>query len=157
MAGMLPGVNLHRSAYTARNYEYYSEDGVLSGKLAAKVISGAKANGLHCYLKHLVVSEEGPNPGGVNTWLTEQNLRENYLKPFEIAVKEGGANAMMSAFNRLGASWCGADYGLLDRNRPERMGLQRLDRHRLEPRRRTGWDEPSPRGAGWQRYLAQSE
>lgn len=108
-----PGVNLHRSIYTARNYEYYSEDGVLSGKLAARVIAGAKANGLHCYLKHLIVSEEGPNPGGVNTWLTEQNLRENYLKPFEIAVKEGGANAMMSAFNRLGASWCGADYGLL--------------------------------------------
>lgn len=108
-----PGVNLHRSAYTARNYEYYSEDGVLSGKLAAQVIAGAKANGLHCYLKHFVVSEEGPNPGGVNTWLEEQNLRENYLKPFEIAVKEGGANSIMSAFNRLGASWCGANYGLL--------------------------------------------
>ncbi len=108
-----PGVNLHRSAYTARNYEYYSEDGVLSGKLAANVISGAKANGLYCYLKHFVCSEEGPNPGGVNTWITEQNLRENYLRPFEIAVKEGGSNAIMSAFNRVGANWCGSNYGLI--------------------------------------------
>ncbi len=108
-----PGVNLHRSAYTARNYEYYSEDGVLSGKLAANVILGAKANGLYCYLKHFACSEEGPNPTNVNTWITEQNLRENYLRPFEIAVKEGEANAIMSAFNRVGANWCGSNYGLI--------------------------------------------
>lgn len=107
-----PGVNLHRSAYTARNYEYYSEDGVLSGKLAANVISGAKSEGLYCYLKHFAVSEMGPNPLKVNTWLTEQNLRENYLKPFEIAVKEGGANAVMTAFNRVGCIWAGANYAL---------------------------------------------
>ena len=108
-----PGVNLHRSPYTARNYEYYSEDGVISGKLAAEVIRGAKTNGLYCYLKHFVLSEPGPNPGGLNTWVTEQNLRENYLKPFEIAVKEGGANAIMSAFNRVGGIWAGASYPCL--------------------------------------------
>jgi len=104
---------LHRSAYTARNYEYYSEDGVLSGKLSASVIKGAKSNGLYCYLKHFAVSEAGPNPRNVNTWLTEQNLRENYLKPFEISVKEGESNAIMSAFNRVGAVWAGANYPLL--------------------------------------------
>lgn len=107
-----PGVNLHRSAYTARNYEYYSEDGVLSGKLAAKLIYGAKVNNLYCYIKHFCVSEPGPNPGRVNTWLTEQNLRENYLKPFELAVKEGSANAVMTAFNRVGAVWAGANYAM---------------------------------------------
>lgn len=107
-----PGVNLHRSAYTARNYEYYSEDGVLSGKLAANVIGGAKSKGLYCYLKHFAVSEMGPNPLKVNTWLTEQNLRENYLRPFEIAVKEGGSNAIMTAFNRVGCIWAGANYAL---------------------------------------------
>ncbi len=105
-----PGVNLHRSAYTARNFEYYSEDGTLSGKLAAKIIAGAKANGLYCYLKHFTLAEEGPNSQNVNTWITEQNYRENYLRPFEIAVKEGGANAMMTAFNRIGAVWAGANY-----------------------------------------------
>ena len=108
-----PGVNLHRSPYTARNYEYYSEDGFISGKLAAEVIRGAKINGLYCYLKHFVLSEPGPNPRGLNTWCTEQNLRENYLKPFEIAVKEGGANAIMSAFNRVGGTWAGASYPCL--------------------------------------------
>ncbi len=108
-----PGVNLHRSPYTARNYEYYSEDGFISGKLAAEVIRGAKVNGLYCYLKHFVLSEPGPNPGGLNTWCTEQNLRENYLKPFEIAVKEGGSNAIMSAFNRVGGTWAGASYPCL--------------------------------------------
>ena len=108
-----PGVNLHRSAYNARNYEYYSEDAVLSGKLAAQTIYGAKTNGLICYLKHFVCSEEGPNPRDVSTWLTEQNLRENYLRPFEIAVKEGGSNGIMTAFNRVGAVWCGANKALV--------------------------------------------
>ena len=108
-----PGVNLHRSAYNGRNYEYYSEDPVLSGKLVAEVIKGAKTNGLYCYLKHFAVSELGVNPNQVNTWLTEQNIRETYLKPFELAVKEGEANAIMSAFNRIGGIWVGGYYPLL--------------------------------------------
>jgi len=108
-----PGINLHRTNYTSRNYEYYSEDPILSGNLAANVILGAKYNGLYCYMKHFVVSESGPNGREWNTWVTEQALRELYLKPFEIAVKEGGANAVMSSFNRLGASWTGANHALL--------------------------------------------
>lgn len=108
-----PGVNLHRNAYLGRNFEYYSEDGVLSGKLAAKVIYGAKTNGLTCYLKHFVCSDTGNNPRGTDTWLTEQNLRENVLRPFEIAVKEGDANGIMSAFNDVGSVWSGANYALL--------------------------------------------
>ena len=110
-----PGVNLHRSQYNARNSEYYGEDGVLSGKLAAEVIRGAKTNGLYCYLKHFALSEPGVNAVKLNTWITEQNLRETYLKPFEICVKEGGANAMMSAFNRVGGTWAGASYPLLEK------------------------------------------
>lgn len=105
-----PGVNLHRTAFNARNYEYYSEDPVLSGFMAANVIESAKANGLHCYLKHFSLSEPGVNARNLNTWLTEQNYRENYLKPFEIAVKKGGANAIMSAFNSVGGVWAGANY-----------------------------------------------
>lgn len=97
-----PTVNLHRSAYHTRNYEAYSEDPVISGYLAAAVIRGAKNNGLSCYLKHLALSELGWNPNDVNTWLTEQNFRETYLKAFEIAVKKGNANAVMSAFNNVG-------------------------------------------------------
>lgn len=108
-----PGVNLHRSVYNSRNYEYYSEDSVLSGKLATYTIKGAKENNLYCYIKHFAVSEAGQNPKNINTWLTEQALRESYLRPFEIAVKQGGANAVMSAFNRVGAVLSGYNHALL--------------------------------------------
>ena len=108
-----PGVNLHRSVYNSRNYEYYSEDATLSGKLAASVVKGAKDNHLYCYVKHFAVSEAGQNPVGVKTWLNEQALRENYLKAFEIAVKEGGANGIMSAFNNVGAVTAGYNHALL--------------------------------------------
>ncbi len=107
-----PGVNLHRTAFNGRNYEYYGEDPVLSGYMAANVIQGAKANGLHCYLKHFTLSEPGVNAKGYNTWLTEQNFRENYLKPFEIATKKGGANSIMTAFNSIGGVWAGANYAM---------------------------------------------
>lgn len=107
-----PGINLHRSNYTSRNFEYYSEDPTLSGYLAANIIKGAKYNGLYCYMKHFVLSESGPNGREWNTWTTEQALRL-YCRPFEIAVKEGGANAVMSSFNRIGASWSGANHALL--------------------------------------------
>lgn len=105
-----PGCNLHRTPFNARNYEYYSEDPVLSGYMTASVVTGAKANGLYCYVKHFSLSEPGQNARNLNTWLTEQNYREVYLRPFEIAVKIGGANAMMSAFNSVGGVWAGANY-----------------------------------------------
>ena len=81
--------------------------------MGASLIKGAKNNGLTCYLKHLALSEPGYNPNYLNTWLTEQNLRENYLKAFEICVKDGGANAVMSAFNSVGAVSACNSYALL--------------------------------------------
>ena len=108
-----PGVNLHRSVYNSRNYEYYSEDAVLSGKLASQTVKGTKENNVYCYVKHFVISDNGQNANNWYEWLTEQSLRESYLKSFEIVVKEGGANAMMSAFNKLGAVWCGYNQALL--------------------------------------------
>ena len=103
-----PGVNLHRTPFNGRNFEYYSEDPILSGLLAANVIEGAKSNNLTCYLKHFSLSEPGVNAQNLNTWITEQNYRELYLKPFEIAVKKGKSNAMMTAFNSVGGVWAGA-------------------------------------------------
>ncbi len=108
-----PGVNLHRSVYNTRNYEYYSEDPVLSGELGAETVRGAKQLNLYCYVKHFVLSDNGENAKDWYEWIPEQALREVYLKPFEICVKEGGANAMMSAFNKLGAVWCGYNHALL--------------------------------------------
>ncbi len=109
-----PTVNLHRHSYNTRNFEAYSEDGVLSGYMAAAMITGATTHGVQASLKHFVLSEPGENPSNYNTWLTEQNLRENYLKAFEIAVKTGGANFVMSAFNNIGGVKCAYSYQLLN-------------------------------------------
>ena len=103
-----PGVNIHRTPYSGRNYEYYSEDPVLSGKLAAEVSLGAKNHGLYVYVKHFTMAEEGPNPRNVNTWISEQAYREIYLRPFEITVKEGKTVGIMSGFNNIGSIWCGS-------------------------------------------------
>ncbi|MCR5490672.1 MAG: glycoside hydrolase family 3 C-terminal domain-containing protein [Bacilli bacterium] len=104
-----PGVNIHRTPYSGRNYEYYSEDPLLSGKMAANVCLGAKNHGLYAYVKHFTLAEEGPNPRDVNTWLSEQAYREIYLRPFEIAVKEGKTVGIMSGFNNIGSIWCGSN------------------------------------------------
>lgn len=109
-----PGLNLHRSPYNSRNFEYYSEDPVLSGTMAAEVIRGAKQNNLYVYMKHFGAECSGKNSYNWNTWLTEQALREVYLKGFEIATKEGGANAVMSAFSNIGNVWAGGNHALLN-------------------------------------------
>ena len=106
-------VNLHRTSVNTRNFEAFSEDPLISGKMAARLLVGATTRGMYVYLKHLALSEPGQNPNNLNTWLTEQTLREVYLKPFEIAVKEGKANAVMSAFNRVGGVNANENYTLL--------------------------------------------
>lgn len=108
-----PAVNLHRSPYNGRYFEYFSEDGVLSGVLASYIIRGAASVNVYCYLKHFALSEMGINPRNLNVWCTEQALRETYLRPFEIAVKKGNANAVMTAFNRVGGTWAGGSKPLL--------------------------------------------
>jgi len=107
-----PAANIHRSPFDGRNFEYYSEDPLLSGKMCAQTVQGATNNGLYCYVKHFCVNETENKREGLVTWLNEQSLREIYARPFEIAVKEGHANAIMSAFNRVGATWSGGNYSL---------------------------------------------
>ena len=110
-----PGVNIHRSPFGGRNFEYYSEDGILSGKIAAAQIQGCNSKGLVTFVKHFAVNEQETHRSisGDSSWLTEQSMREIYLRPFEIAVKEGETKAMMSSFNRIGTRWTGGDYRLL--------------------------------------------
>lgn len=108
-----PGANIHRTPFTGRNYEYYSEDPLLSGEMAGETASGAKANGMYVYMKHLVLCEQGDNSTNVYTFATEQALREIYLKPFEKAVKNYGLMGVMSSFNNVGAIWSGANYALM--------------------------------------------
>lgn len=110
-----PAVNIHRSQFGGRNWEYYSEDSYLSGMMAASVIQGAKKKGVYTYIKHFAVNEQETNrdTNGLITWVNEQALREIYLRPFEIAVKVGKTTAMMSSFNRIGTVWAGGSYELL--------------------------------------------
>lgn len=110
-----PGANIHRTPYGGRNCDYYSEDPLISGTMAASIIQGGKDNGLVVMMKHFAVNEQetARNVDGLYTWLTEQSLREEYLKPFEIAVKNSDCRAIMSSFNRIGATWTGNSYNLL--------------------------------------------
>lgn len=100
-----PAMNIHRSPFSGRNYEYYSEDGLHSGKMAAAETQGIQSQGVTTYCKHFAVNDQESNrdSGGLVTWVNEQAMREVYIKPFEIAVKEGGTRGIMSSFNRIGA------------------------------------------------------
>lgn len=110
-----PAVNIHRSQFGGRNFEYYSEDGLLSGMLAANVIQGAQSNGTYTFVKHFALNEQETNrsDNGLATWANEQSMRELYFKPFELAVKVGETRGMMSSFNRIGSTWTGCSYPLL--------------------------------------------
>ena len=104
-----PAVNLHRNPFAGRAFEYFSEDPVLSGKIAAQEVIGAKEYGVYAYVKHFALNEQETNRYGMLcTFATEQSIRELYLKAFEPAVKEAKATAMMSAYNYIGAEWAGA-------------------------------------------------
>ena len=108
-----PGANLHRSPLGGRNFEYYSEDAKLSGVICAYHVLGAKTNGVTAYIKHIAVNDVERFRGGTYKWLTEQNLRENYLLPFEYAVKIGGANGMMASVDRVGSVQASSSYAML--------------------------------------------
>ena len=110
-----PGVNLHRSPFSGRNTEYYSEDPFLNGRFAGKVIAGVADKGVYANVKHFAVNDQETHrsTNGIATWLDEQALRELYLKPFEMAVKEGNAHGLMTSFNRIGYEWAGGSYRLV--------------------------------------------
>lgn len=110
-----PAINIHRSPFSGRNFEYYSEDGFLSGVMAANVVKGAESKGVITYIKHFALNDQETRReiNGLVTWADEQSMREIYLKAFEIAVKDGEATGIMSSFNRIGTVWAGGSYPLL--------------------------------------------
>lgn len=110
-----PAMNIHRSAFAGRNFEYYSEDGFLSGSIAAQAVIGAEKHGVYAYIKHFALNDQETNRlSMLCTWSSEQAIREIYLKPFEMAVKDGGAKAVMSSFNYIGTTYAGASDELLN-------------------------------------------
>ena len=107
-----PGMNTHRTAFGARNYEYFSEDGVLAGNMGANAVEGARRYGVYSYIKHFALYEG--NAKMVSVWSNEQAIREIYLKPFEISVKQGEANAVMVSWSFLGDKWTGESSNLMN-------------------------------------------
>lgn len=108
-----PSMNLHRTALSGRNFEYYSEDSMLSGLMGAAEVTGVRSKGMFVYIKHFVVNDQETNRSTTCTWLTEQALRELYLKPFEITIKQGGASGVMGSMNRIGFRRTVGSYALM--------------------------------------------
>lgn len=110
-----PATNMHRSPFNGRNYEYYSEDSLLSGVICGNTVQGANDAGVYTYVKHFICNdgESGIYRDSVYTWMTEQTLRETYLRPFRMLVEEYDAVGLMSSYNRIGAVWAGGSEALL--------------------------------------------
>ncbi len=108
-----PGSNIHRSPYSGRNFEYYSEDAFLSGKISAQAIAGMESHGMYVYNKHFAGNDQEYNRMGISVWTNEQAFREIYLRAFELPIAEGNASNVMAAYSRLGMVWSGAHKGLM--------------------------------------------
>ena len=108
-----PGINMHRTAYSGRNFEYYASDPFIAGTICAAEVNGIQSKGVYVYLKHVALNDSESSRRGVNTWLNEQAAREIYLEVADKAITDGGAWSVMTGFNRWGATWCGAYDNLL--------------------------------------------
>ena len=108
-----PAMNIHRTAFSGRNFEYYSEDPFVAGTICAAEVQGIQSKGVYVYLKHVALNDSETSRRGVNTWLNEQTAREIYLEVADKAITDGGAWSVMTGFNRWGATWCGANANLL--------------------------------------------
>ena len=120
-----PAMNIHRNAFSGRTFEYFSEDALLSGVMASSQIAGAKSKGVYSFMKHFAMNDqETKRTEMLCTWSNEQAIREIYLKPFEMSVKEGGAQAVMSAFNYIGNTYAGGNETLLKTILRDEWGFQ---------------------------------
>ncbi|MBW3083429.1 glycoside hydrolase family 3 N-terminal domain-containing protein [Bifidobacterium phasiani] len=120
-----PSINNHRSAFAGRNFEYFSEDPTLAGVMASGEVAGAQAQGVYAFVKHFALNDQEANRQSMLcTWATEQSIREIYMKPFEITVKDGGTTAIMSAYNYIGPVYAGASANLLTTVLRDEWGYQ---------------------------------
>lgn len=128
-------MNIHRSAFSGRNFEYYSEDGTLSGYIGGAEVKAATDEGMMVYVKHFALNDQETNrTNGICTWATEQSIREIYLKAFEKAFKEGKSLAVMTSFNAIGAQWAGSNSALLQNVLREEWGFHgAVDTDAMDP------------------------
>ena len=107
------GLNIHRTPYSGRVFEYYSEDGMLTGLIDSAETLGIQSKGVYVYNKHFVLNDQEENRAGIGTWCNEQALREIYLRAFELPIVDADAKCVMTSYSRLGVHWAGAYYNLL--------------------------------------------
>jgi beta-glucosidase len=119
-----PGVNIHRTPYSGRNFEYYSEDPFVSGKICAAETRGIQSKGVYVYLKHFAMNDQETGRDGICIWTNEQAARELYLQAFEYPIVEGNAWCVMTSFNRNGTVWAGGDHNLLTNIMRGEWGMQ---------------------------------
>ena len=117
------GCNMHRGTYNGRAFEYYSEDPILSGYITANQVKGIRSEGVYVYMKHAILNEQEKNREGVNTWCNEQAIRQIYAKPFQIAIEDGGAENLMTGFNRIGVQWT-SQHGFINNVFRAEFGMQ---------------------------------
>lgn len=108
-----PACNIHRNPYGGRAFEYFSEDSYLSGAMCVKVVAGAGSKGVVSTVKHFALNDQETNRMGGAIFANEQTIRQLYLRPFEMSVRDGGATAMMASMNRIGSRWTGGHKGLM--------------------------------------------
>lgn len=109
-----PAMNIHRTPFGGRNFEYYSEDAVITADMGSATVKGATEKGVICYIKHFALNEQETNRMTSNVvWAQEQAMREIYFRPFEDSIKEGGSLGLMTAYNRIGTVWTGGSYSLI--------------------------------------------
>lgn len=117
------GCNMHRGTYNGRAFEYYSEDPILSGYITASQVEGIRSEGVYVYMKHAILNEQEKNREGVNTWSSEQAIRQIYARPFQIAIEEAGAENLMTGFNRIGVQWT-SQHGFINNVFRDEFGMQ---------------------------------
>lgn len=118
-----PSMNIHRSPFSGRNFEYYSQDSVQGGLIAGAVIAQVSAHGIYPYIKHFALNDQETSRNNIATWADEQTIRENYLKNFQYAVEQGGSCGIMTGFNRIGAIDCPENYALMTQILREEWGF----------------------------------
>ena len=119
-----PGANIHRTPYSGRNFEYYSEDGWLSGEICAVEVEAIQERGVYVFTKHFALNDQEEGRYGISTWSNEQAIREVYLEGFEGSITKGGGLGVMSSFNRIGVVWSGAHHGLMTEILRDEWGMK---------------------------------